>query len=136
MTAYRYSLDKHFIPAVGRRALGKIRPSEIQRWVTTASQNGLSAASVRKYHTMLHSVFERVLRDRVITLNPCDATELPKVIKQTNRTLTPDEYDAILAALPERYWLLVETDSTTTFSVYSAAQQSRTSRAASRATEY
>ena len=62
--------------------MGKILPSEIQRWVTTATENGLSAASVRKYHTMLHSVFERAQRDRVVTFNPCAHTELPKVVKK------------------------------------------------------
>jgi len=109
LAAYRSYLDKHFVPAFGRRPMGKILPSEIQRWVTTASTNGLSAASVRKYHTMLHSVFERALRDRVVTFNPCAHTELPKVVKKTNRTLAPDEYDTILAALPAQHRLLVET---------------------------
>lgn len=56
LAAYRSYLDKHFIPTFGRRPMGKILPSEVQRWVTTATANGLSAASVRKYHTMLHSV--------------------------------------------------------------------------------
>src|SRR3954451_15604451 len=113
LAAYRPYLDKHFIPPFGRRPMGKILPSEIQRWVTTASAtedgNGLSAASVRKYHTMLHSVFERALRDRVVTVNPCAHTELPKVIRRTARTLTPAEYDAILTALPAQHRLLIET---------------------------
>jgi hypothetical protein len=42
--------------------MGEILPSELQRWVATASVssdgNGRSAGSVRKHHTMLHSVFE------------------------------------------------------------------------------
>jgi integrase len=109
LAAYRSYLDKHFIPTFGRRPMGKILSSEVQRWVTTATDNGLSAASIRKYHTMLHSIFERALRDRVITFNPCEATELPKVIKKKNRTLTPTEYDAILAALPTQHRLMVET---------------------------
>ena len=109
LAAYRSYLDKHFKPAFGRRAMGKILPSEVQRWVTTATTEGLSAASIRKYHTMLHSVFERALRDRVITFNPCEATELPKVIKKTSRTLTPAEYDAILDALPAQHRLMIET---------------------------
>ena len=100
LAAYRSYLDKHFIPTFGRRPMGKILPSEMQRWVTTATENGLSAASVGKYHTMLHSVFERALVDRVVTFNPCAHTELPKRVKKKARTLTPDEYDAILAALP------------------------------------
>ncbi|MEP6814433.1 MAG: site-specific integrase [Marmoricola sp.] len=107
--AYRSYLDKHFIPTFGRRPMGKILPSEVQRWVTTATQNGLSAASVGKYHTMLASVFERALIDRVVTFNPCAHTELPKKVKRKTRTLTPDEYDAILAALPTQHRLMVET---------------------------
>src|SRR3954470_19831952 len=113
LAAYRSYLDKHFIPTFGRRPMGKILPTEIQRWVTTATAdgkgNGLSAASVRKYHTMLHSVFERAQRDRVVTFNPCAHTELPKVIKKKARTLTPEEYVAILTALPAQHRLMVET---------------------------
>jgi integrase len=109
LAAYRSYLDKHFIPVFGKRPVGKILPSEIQRWVTTATENGLSAASVAKYHTMLHSIFERALHDRVITFNPCAHTELPKRVKKPQRTLTPAEYDAILAALPEQHRLMVET---------------------------
>ncbi|QNN51797.1 tyrosine-type recombinase/integrase [Nocardioides mesophilus] len=115
LAAYRSYLDKHFIPAFGKRPMGKILPSEIQRWVTTATGtptengHGLSAASVRKYHTMLHSIFERAQRDRVVTFNPCAHTELPKVIKKKARTLTPEEYVAILASLPAQHRLMVET---------------------------
>ena len=109
LAAYRSYLDKHFIPNFGRRPMGKILPSEVQRWVTTAIENGLSAASVGKYHTMLNSVFERALVDRVVTFNPCAHTELPKKVKKQSRTLTPEEYDAILAALPQQHRLMVET---------------------------
>jgi integrase len=109
LAAYRSYLNKHFIPVFGKRPIGKILPSEIQRWVTTATENGLSAASVSKYHTMLHSIFERALHDRVITFNPCSHTELPKVIKKKARILTPEEFAAILAALPAQHRLMVET---------------------------
>ena len=109
LAAYRASPDTHFIPTFGNRPMGKILPTEIQRWVTTATGNGLAAASVRKYHTMLGSVFERAQRDRVVTFNPCAHTELPKVVKKKARTLTPEEYVAILASLPAQHRLLVET---------------------------
>ncbi len=109
LAAYRSYLDKHFIPVFGRRPMGKILPTEIQRWVTTATEHGLSPASVRKYHTMLHSVFQRALRDRVVTFNPCAHTELPKVVKKKTRTLTPAEYAAILTALPAQHRLMIET---------------------------
>jgi integrase len=109
LAAYRSYLDKHFIPDFGRRPMGKILPSEVQRWVTTATEHGLSAASVGKYHTMLNSIFERALVDRVVTFNPCAHTELPKRVKKKARTLTPEEYTAILEALPAQHRLMIET---------------------------
>ena len=109
LAAYRSYLDKHFIPLFGKRPMGKILPTEIQRWVTTAVENSLSPVSVDKYHTMLASVFERALTDRVITFNPCAHTELPKRVKKKARTLNPVEYDAILAAVPAQHRLMVET---------------------------
>jgi len=109
LAAYRSYLDKHFLPTLGKLAMGKILPSQIQRWVTDATETGLSAASVRKYHALLSSIFERALRDRVVTFNPSEHTELPKVVKKKARSLTPAEYDAILAALPAQHRLMVET---------------------------
>ncbi len=45
-------------------------------------RSGLSPRSIGKYHTMLHSIFARAVRDRMIAFNPCAATELPKVVLQ------------------------------------------------------
>jgi integrase len=112
LAAYQSYLHKHFYPFLGAKQMGKILPSDIQRWVTTATHpnhgKGLSPRSVRKYHTMLHSVFKRAVRDRVITFNPCEDTELPKVVTKPARTLTPAEYERLVAAIPEQHRLLIE----------------------------
>ena len=34
----------------------------------------------QKYHVFLSSIFRRAVRDRILVFNPCDHTELPKVI--------------------------------------------------------
>jgi integrase len=106
---YRSNLDRHFLPFFGQRAMAKILPSTVQDWVTAATGTGLSVRSIQKYHTMLASIFGRAVRDRVILTNPCDHTELPKVVARRSRTLTPDEYEALLQALPPRHRLMVET---------------------------
>jgi integrase len=77
--------------------------------VTKATAEGLSPRSVRKYHVMLHSIFERAVRDQLILMNPCEHTELPKIIVRRTRTLTPDEFGRLIAAIPERHRLLVAT---------------------------
>jgi hypothetical protein len=36
-------------------------PSVVQDWVTQAAAGGLKPRSIRKYHTMLHSIFKRAV---------------------------------------------------------------------------
>lgn len=107
--AYVSNLTRHFFPFFGRKQLHQITPGLVQDWVTKAVADGLSARSIRKYHTMLHSIFVRAVRDGLIVANPCAHTELPKVIVSKQRTLTPEEFDLLLAAIPDRYRLMVET---------------------------
>lgn len=110
LAGYHSYLDKHFLPFFGRRPMADILPSTVQDWVTTAAASGLSPTSVAKYHVMLHSVFKRAVRDRVILSNPCEGTELPKIPPRKTRILTPEDFDRLVAALPDRYRLLVLTD--------------------------
>lgn len=104
---YRSYLDKHFLPYFGAMPMAEILPSAVQSWVTQAVESGLSARSVVKYHVMLHGVFKRAVRDRVIPYNPCADTELPKVVAKKSRILTPEEFDRLLACIPARYVPLV-----------------------------
>jgi integrase len=75
---------------------------------TLAAFEGLSARSIAKYHTMLHSIFNRAVRDQLLMTNPCEHTELPKVIAGKTRTRTPEEFDVLIHAVPKRYRLMVE----------------------------
>ena len=107
--AYRSNLDRHFLPFFGSRPMARILPSLVQEWVTKATAEGLAPRSVRKYHVMLHSIFERAIRDQLILINPCEHTELPKVIVRRTRTLTPDEFGLLMTATPARHRLMVST---------------------------
>jgi site-specific recombinase XerD len=109
MAAYVSNLNKHFFPFFGKRPIAKITPSVVQDWVTEAAAGGLKPRSIRKYHTMLHSIFKRAVRDQLIVVNPCEHTELPKVIVKKTRTLTPEEFDVLIDAIPERHRMMVET---------------------------
>jgi len=106
---YRANLDKHFLPYFGDMPMADVLPSTVQGWVTKAVADGLSARSVVKYHVMLHGVFKRAVRDRVIGYNPCADTELPKVVPAKVRILTPKDFDRLLAEITTRYQPLVLT---------------------------
>jgi integrase len=107
--AYRSYLDRHFLPRFGRIPMYRIQPAMVQDWVTDAVASGLSPRTVVKYHTMLHGIFKTAVRDRVLGLNPTVGTRLPKVVKPTRRILTPEEFEALLAHIPDRWAPLVLT---------------------------
>jgi len=62
---------------------------------------------VRKYHTLLHGIFTRAVRDQLILANPAAHTELPKIISTKMRILTPTEFDRLLEHIPARHQLMV-----------------------------
>jgi integrase len=114
---YASYLRNHFVPFFGQMPLSRIMPSTIQEWVNQASQpskdgkrKALAPRSIAKYHVMLHSVFARAVRDRLIAFNPCEDTELPKVVARKTRTLTPEEFTSLLTEIPARFKALVMTD--------------------------
>lgn len=59
---------------------------------------------------MLHGVFKRAVRDRVIACNPCDDTELPKVFAKKTHKVTPEEFEQLLMNIPRRFQVLVLTE--------------------------
>jgi integrase len=67
----------------------------------------LSPRSARRYHTFLHAIFERAIIDQVIMINPCAHTVLPKFVKQPKKAITPDQFDTLLAEIPQRYRVMV-----------------------------
>ena len=107
---YRSYLDRHFLPFFGDLPMADVLPSTVQAWVTEVAAGGLSPRSIVKYHVMLHGVFKRAVRDRVISYNPCSDTELPKVVAHKTRILTPEEFDHLLSCIPDRYVTLVLTE--------------------------
>lgn len=105
--AYRYYLDKHFIPRFGRLPLRRISPAMVQAWVNDVADGVLSNRSIGKYHALLHRIFARAAVDRAVATNPCAHTQLPKVVARPKRIITPEQFDAILANVPVRYRTMV-----------------------------
>jgi integrase len=106
LAAYQSNLDKHFLPRFGRMRMANIAASAVQAWVNDASAAGLSPRSVVKYHTFLHAIFERAVIDQVIAINPCRHTVLPKLVKKPKTAITPEQFEALLAEIPDECRLM------------------------------
>lgn len=107
---YRSYLDKHFLPFFGDIPMAQILPSTVQPWISRAVRSGLSPRSVVNHHVMLHGIFRRAVRDRVIAENLCTDSELPKSITKKQRILAPAEFAWLLTCIPARFTALVVTE--------------------------
>ena len=106
--AHRSYLDAHFLPYFGQHPMQAITPSLVQGWVNKAVQDSLSPRSIRKHHTLLHSIFKAAIRDRLIAYNPSDGTSPPKVISTRRQTITPTQFEALLTTMPAEHRALLQ----------------------------
>ena len=115
-TADRYKLmiETYTIPRIGKIKLKKLTSRDLQKMyknlmehgrVNTKSGHGnpgLSNTTVRSVHLMLHSAFERAVKERLIARNPTDDCIAPKVQKVEMKTLRPEHLKAYLDAADAR----------------------------------
>lgn len=105
--AYQSNLDRHFLPRFSTMKMSSIVASNVQAWVNEVASSGLSPRSVVKYHAFLHAIFERALVDQVVVANPCHHSVLPKVVKTPKTAVTPEQFDALLAKIPDGHRVMV-----------------------------
>lgn len=104
------------IPSLGKLALTKLKPTDIQRaynaWVTGGRRDGksggLSPQTRRHIHRVLRTALARALEQEVIARNPADAFKkrLPKVDPRPMATLDAEQSARLLEAIAHSrvYW--------------------------------
>lgn len=99
---YVHHVENHIIPALGRTRLNRLTSLQVQRLYDEKRDAGLSAATVRYIHAILHRALGQAqVRWRLIGRNPADGAELPKVGQKKSNVLSMDQVKAFLAAARE-----------------------------------
>jgi hypothetical protein len=99
-------LRRHVYPTFGDRALGAIRPSEVQAWVRGLEQH-LAPSTIGVVYSFLAAIFRAAVRDRLIAAAPCVDVRLPKPPPRRIEPLATERVEALIAAIPHRYRALV-----------------------------
>ena len=108
--AYTYQLNKHIMPWFGPMRMNEIMPSHVREWVTDLQAKGVTPATIQKVRFILSAIFTAALND-VTYLHPCKGVKTPTVPRKPLKIITPEQFDAIYAAIPGAILqLLVETD--------------------------
>ncbi|HEX8423828.1 MAG TPA: site-specific integrase [Pyrinomonadaceae bacterium] len=96
--AYAALLKRYVREPLGHRRLDKLQPLDIQAIYAAMQPRGLSARIVRHTHSALRNGLKQAVKWGLLSRNPCDLVELPKVPHKERRVLSPDEAHSFLQA--------------------------------------
>ena len=111
--SYHRGIESHVIPRIGEIKLKKLTSRDIQKMYkdlqengrlrkSKKQQNGLSNATVRGIHMMLHNALDRAVKERLILRNPTEDCIIPKIQKQEMKILNPEDMKTYLEAADKR----------------------------------
>jgi integrase len=95
---HRHMIEPHIVPALGRLKLKDLNPTHVRGFYREKLDSGLSAATVRKMHSVLRKALKQAVLDGLIPRNVCEAVKPPKVERKEIRPLDQEQTKAVLEA--------------------------------------
>lgn len=102
---YRMLVRAHIIPELGRMRLDQLTPLVIQRFYRKLQEpgsnrrdknKGLGSKAIKNIHGILHRALVMAVRWGLLTRNPADAVDTPKMTRSRVSAASPDELQQIL----------------------------------------
>lgn len=95
---YSSLLKNWVMPAIGRKNIKEVRPSDINRIYDKLRAAGKSSSTSAKVHTMMSGMFEGAVDESLVSSNVIKKVNQPPAAKTDRDTFTPQETLAILQA--------------------------------------
>lgn len=100
---YAATLRRNVRPLLGAKKLGSIKPVDIQGLYTEMQKRGLKD-SVRYTHTILKDALKQAVKWQMLSQNPADFVDLPKISKSKVQALTQEESQRFLKVAKPTKW--------------------------------
>jgi integrase len=98
---HRHMIQPHIVPALGRLKLKDLNSVHVRGFYREKLDSGLSAATVRKMHSVLRKALKQAVLDGLVPRNVCEAVKLPKVERKEINPLDREHTKALLEAASE-----------------------------------
>jgi integrase len=95
---HRHMIEPHIVPALGRLKLKDLNPTHVRGIYREKLDAGLSAATVRKMHSILRKALKQAVLDGLIPRNVCEAVKPPKVERKEITPLNREQAKTLLEA--------------------------------------
>ena len=99
IASYRMIINTHIAPAIGKMKLQEVRGLHIQRMYNALIANGAASKTVKNIGAVAHKAFNVAIKQGLISVNPCDAAELPIMAHKEIKPLTDAEIPIFLNAI-------------------------------------
>lgn len=117
-------IRNHVLPLLGQYSLDELDTTVVQQWVadltagvgpmgektrskTPVRRRPLAPKTIHNCHGLLYVILNAAIGDRLMRINPCGATNLPRRDHREMRFLTDPEIGRLIAAVPEHWRPLV-----------------------------
>ncbi|HTJ67183.1 MAG TPA: tyrosine-type recombinase/integrase [Actinospica sp.] len=100
---YGFVLGKYLIPEFGQTRMIEVTPGRVRAFYALMRDAGIGASMIEKCKTVLCSLFNTAVNDRVVGRHPCRGVESPTVVQAPLKILTPAEYVRLHAYLRDDY---------------------------------
>jgi integrase len=101
LRCYRRDLERYVLPDLGTYSLGDLRRPHFQRLADRLQAQGLSGQKVRNVLVPVQAIYRRAVRDEEVSVSPVVGLDLPGGSEPRDRSVAPEEADALIAALPD-----------------------------------
>jgi integrase len=107
---YRGVISNYLVPAFGNWCWRDMTPVSLDRYFAGLVNTDLSQESLDKVRDVLASIIKRAIRHGLLVKNPLDGMQLPLARKRRKRSqpyVTPEQFNSLLANIPEPYATMV-----------------------------
>ena len=95
---YRRMADKNIKPAIGAVRLDRLTARQLDAFYKRLGESGLSDASVRRHHSLLHAALGRAVKWGLVSSNPSDRATSPTPVRSTATAPSSLDVQKVLAA--------------------------------------
>jgi integrase len=103
LAGYESLFNARILPCFGEARLRDIRTIDVEQWISTMHEEGLSPLTIRKAHGLLSQTFKVAVRSRMLPMNPAEGASLPRPEPKEMLYLSPDEVQRLADALPDEH---------------------------------
>lgn len=100
---YQGYLNNHILPVFGERKLFDIKKTEVEELVIVLIDKGLAPMTIKHILHLFSAIFEKMIEDDYIKVNPVKRVKKPKIQKKKPNFLKPDEVEKCLATTKKEY---------------------------------